>query len=93
MTFLSGNIFKIIFFNSCYQSSLLNDERGNNIVLGELEHSKNHQDISYCTLIIVEEVVKAMREAQGQSNRTWQNSGRISEVGGKSGIGVANWTD
>nr|XP_009761203.1 PREDICTED: uncharacterized protein LOC104213402 [Nicotiana sylvestris] len=50
-----------------YFHKLLNEEGDGNIVLGQLGHSKSHQDFRYCRRIKVEEVVGAMgKMSQGE---------------------------
>ncbi|XP_075083461.1 uncharacterized protein LOC142167199 [Nicotiana tabacum] len=51
-----------------YFHRLLNEEGDKNIELGELGHSKSHQDFRYCGRIEVEEVVGAMHKmSQGKA--------------------------
>ncbi|XP_075086309.1 uncharacterized protein LOC142169018 [Nicotiana tabacum] len=45
-----------------YFHKLLNEEGERNILLGELGHSKSHQDFRYCRRIKVEEIVGVMRK-------------------------------
>ncbi|XP_075111464.1 uncharacterized protein LOC142181807 [Nicotiana tabacum] len=55
-----------------YFHKLLNDEGDRDIVLGESENSKSHQDFSYCRCIKVEELMWAMRKMH-KGRATWPN--------------------